>query len=116
MTAQFRENLILDGEEISMAFCPPLPPNHPRLVELTHEEIDALRKRDLEESMSAGEEVICSWIDVILGSTACCSARSQWSRSPVQWLWQSPDGVRLVQQQPDLKGRHIAHLTAPSFL
>ena len=43
MTAQFRENLILDGEQISMPFCPPLPPDHPGVVELTDEEIDALR-------------------------------------------------------------------------
>jgi len=26
MTAQFHENLILDGEDTSMAYCPPLPP------------------------------------------------------------------------------------------
>jgi hypothetical protein len=37
MTAQIRENLILDGERISMAFCPPLPPYHARVVELTDE-------------------------------------------------------------------------------
>jgi hypothetical protein len=71
MTAQFRENLILDGEPISMAFCPPLPPHHPRVVELTDEGIDALRKRTWENSKSAGQEVLCSELDLILGSTAC---------------------------------------------
>jgi hypothetical protein len=33
MTAQIHEELIFDGEEVSMAFCPPLPRNHPRVVE-----------------------------------------------------------------------------------
>jgi hypothetical protein len=34
MTAQIHEQLILEGEESSMAFCPPLPNNHPRVVEI----------------------------------------------------------------------------------
>jgi hypothetical protein len=38
MTAQFHENLILDGEKMSMAFCPPLPENHPHIIELSYEE------------------------------------------------------------------------------
>lgn len=33
MTAQIHERLILNGEETSMAFCPPLPEGHPRLIE-----------------------------------------------------------------------------------
>ena len=33
MTAQVHERLILDGEETSMAFCPPLPDGHPRILE-----------------------------------------------------------------------------------
>lgn len=33
MTAQFHENLILNGEETSMAFCPDLPEGHPRLLD-----------------------------------------------------------------------------------
>jgi hypothetical protein len=33
MTAQIHEKLIFDGEETSMAFGPPLPENHPRVVE-----------------------------------------------------------------------------------
>jgi len=32
MTAQMHERLILDGVQTSMAFCPPLPDNHPRIV------------------------------------------------------------------------------------
>lgn len=40
MTAQLHEILILNGEEISMAFCPLLPETDPRIVELTDDEID----------------------------------------------------------------------------
>jgi len=32
MTAQIPELLILDGEEVSMAFCPNFPINHPRIL------------------------------------------------------------------------------------
>jgi len=32
MTAQMHERLIIDGAETSMAFCPPLPEGHARLV------------------------------------------------------------------------------------
>ncbi len=34
MTAQVHEKLILDGEEISMDFCPTLPENDSRVIEL----------------------------------------------------------------------------------
>ena len=34
MTAQIREILIIDGAETSMAFCPPLPIGHPRLIDV----------------------------------------------------------------------------------
>ncbi len=34
MTAQFHENLILDGEKSSMAYCPPLPPEGDHRVRL----------------------------------------------------------------------------------
>ena len=33
MTAQVHEELIFEGNETSMAFCPPLPKNNPRLIE-----------------------------------------------------------------------------------
>jgi len=35
MTAQFHENLILDGEDTSMAYCPPLPPEGDDQVRMT---------------------------------------------------------------------------------
>lgn len=34
MTAQIHERLIFDGEETSMAFCPPLPKGHSRIIEI----------------------------------------------------------------------------------
>jgi len=39
MTAQFHENLIYEGQVTSMAFCPPLPENDPRIKELKDDEI-----------------------------------------------------------------------------
>lgn len=66
MTAQIHERLILDGEETSMAFCPPLPGGHPRLV-------------DVAPDQSADDEE-----DFILGSTAC------WRR--YQGVWEIREG------------------------
>ena len=40
MTAQVHENLILDGKETSMAFCPPLPENDSRIILLKDDEIE----------------------------------------------------------------------------
>jgi len=40
MTAQVHEKLILEGRETSMAFCPPFPEHHPRIIELAHEEAE----------------------------------------------------------------------------
>jgi hypothetical protein len=40
MTAQISENLIFEGEETSMAFCPPLPEHHPRIVETPNSRIE----------------------------------------------------------------------------
>jgi len=53
MTAQIHERLILDGEETSMAFCPPLPANHSRIYE------------------PGPDEAVTDEDDFIFGSTAC---------------------------------------------
>ena len=53
MTAQIHERLILDGEETSMAFCPPLPDGHPNI------------------SASDSDEVAGDPLDFLLHSTAC---------------------------------------------
>jgi hypothetical protein len=53
MTGQVHETLILEGEETSMAFCPPLPEGHPRIRELDSAELES-------ES-----------VPMIVGSTAC---------------------------------------------
>jgi hypothetical protein len=39
MTAQVREGLILEGVKTSMAFCPPIPANHPGIIERPMEEV-----------------------------------------------------------------------------
>lgn len=38
MTAQIHEGLVLDGEQTSMAFCPPLPEGHPRIAAVAEEQ------------------------------------------------------------------------------
>lgn len=42
MTAQAPERLILNGEEVSMMFCPPLPPEHSRIIRIDEASIDSL--------------------------------------------------------------------------
>lgn len=37
MTAQIHESLFLDGEQTSMACCPPIPEDHPRVLSFGHE-------------------------------------------------------------------------------
>jgi hypothetical protein len=39
MTAQVHERIILEGEERSMAFCPPIPRDHPRITGLEYDEV-----------------------------------------------------------------------------
>lgn len=39
MTAQAHEILIIEGEYTSMAFCPPIPRDHPEIATLTDDEI-----------------------------------------------------------------------------
>lgn len=60
MTAQFHENLILEGQPTSMAFCPPIPHDHPQIIRLSQEEIQA--------GMESGE------INHLIHSTACWRA------------------------------------------
>src|SRR5690349_20795973 len=57
MTAQFHEKLILEGEETSMAFCPPIPDNHPHIVKLMSDEV--------RKEMAAGK------VSNLVFSTAC---------------------------------------------
>ena len=42
MTAQGHEGLILDGEKTSMAFCPPLPEKHSRIIKAGRPRIQAM--------------------------------------------------------------------------
>jgi hypothetical protein len=76
MTAQIHERLILDGVETSMAFCPPLPESHSRVVE-----IDPKEAKD-------GD------LDLLLFSTACWRG--------YQGTWEIKDGLFYLV---DLHGR-----------
>ncbi len=40
MTAQAHEKLLYEGEQVSMSFCPPLPEDNPRLIEVNPDEIN----------------------------------------------------------------------------
>lgn len=66
MTAQVHERLILDGQESSMAFCPPLPKEHPRIFKTSPDEV----------ASDAGS--------YIFGSTACWRG--------YQGTWEIKDG------------------------
>lgn len=86
MTAQVHERLIIDGEETSMAFCPPLPEQHPRIFEPGPGEGAKARS------------------DSILGSTACWRG--------YQGTWAINDGrLYLV----DLRGRFQLREGEPVF-
>jgi hypothetical protein len=76
MTVQIYENLILDGQLVGMPCCPSLPFHHPRLVELTEEDIQALLKHIhscADINRRAGHYIATSSdrLGTILGSTAC---------------------------------------------
>jgi hypothetical protein len=48
MTAQVHEGLIIEGKETSMAFCPPIPQDHPQIIQLTTEEVEeGIRKEEI---------------------------------------------------------------------
>ncbi len=76
MTAQIRERLILDGDETSMAFCPPLPKGHPHIYE------------------PSPEEIVSDESDFILGTTACWRG--------YQGVWEIKNGRFYLV---DLRGR-----------
>lgn len=61
MTAQLHEQLILEGKETSMAFCPPLPEGHPRIIELTEEEINRKKIPGIIFSTACWREYIGTW-------------------------------------------------------
>jgi hypothetical protein len=60
MTAQAHEQLILDGRHTSMAFCPPLPDGHPRLIPATPESI-TYSDRDVTNSSGCWRGYVGTW-------------------------------------------------------
>jgi len=77
MTAQIHEILIFEGEVTSMAYCPPIPIGHPRIIEV-----------DLEKADSDNFD------DYILFSSAC------WRE--YQGKWEIKDGLFYLV---DLRGK-----------
>ncbi len=61
MTAQIHETLIYDGNETSMAFCPPLPEDNPRIKRLTDEEIKANDVDSIIFSTACWREYVGTW-------------------------------------------------------
>lgn len=85
MTAQIHEELILDGEATSMAFCPPLPENDPRIVPIDPDE-------------APGDEES----DMIMFSTVCWRG--------YQGTWEIRDGRFFLKA---LRGRFRLHSQEP---
>jgi hypothetical protein len=61
MTAQVHENLILKGRKTSMAFCPPLPEGHPRIVELDIKDAAAKGEDEIIFSTDCSRRYIGTW-------------------------------------------------------
>ena len=61
MTAQIHEILIYDGNKTSMAFCPPLPEDNPRIKRLTDEEIEERDASGLIFSTACWREYLGTW-------------------------------------------------------
>ncbi len=59
MTAQIPERLIIDGKETAMAFCPPLPYGHPRIVEV--DEAEAARDAPFVFSTACWRGYVGTW-------------------------------------------------------
>jgi hypothetical protein len=90
MTAQVHERLILEGKQTSMIFCPPIPKDHPQIVELTEAEVD--------RRMETGD------ISPFIHSTAC------WRR--YIGTWELRDGrLYLVQ----IEGQYYITGETPIF-
>ena len=61
MTAQIHEKLIFNGKKTSMAFCPPIPENHPGIVELTHEQMQAAKFDSIIFSTACWRNYVGTW-------------------------------------------------------
>jgi len=61
MTHQIHENIIYEGKDLSMMSFPKVPLDHPRIIELTDEEIFASNKKGRMVSSSCWRGYIGSW-------------------------------------------------------
>jgi hypothetical protein len=61
MTAQVHERLIIDGGLTSMAFCPPLPHDHPRIVNDTSDHDTRASQSDRGSAISSTASSTACW-------------------------------------------------------
>mgnify|MGYP003343981068 CR=1 FL=1 len=61
MTAQVHEKITIDGKRTSMAFCPPIPENHPLITMIPFEEYVPTREDGLVGSTACWRGYIGSW-------------------------------------------------------
>lgn len=61
MTAQIPENLIYEGYRTTMNFCPFLPEDHPRIVELSREEIKRENIHPMIFSTACWRQYVGTW-------------------------------------------------------
>jgi len=61
MTHQLHENIIYEGRDLSMLSFPDVPLDHPRIIELTDEEIFAINKKGRMVSSSCWRGYVGSW-------------------------------------------------------
>ncbi len=61
MTAQVHEKLIFEGKETSIAFCPPIPEHHPRIIELTREQMEKENIPPIVSSTACWRGYIGAW-------------------------------------------------------
>jgi len=87
MTAQVHELLIIEGKETSMAYCPPIPTDHPQIQTLTQKEMEKLEDMPL-----------------MIFSTAC------WRQ--YVGTWELKDGKFYLR---DIKGRYQLTSNQPIF-
>jgi hypothetical protein len=61
MTAQIPEQLILDGAQVGMTCCPPLPEGHPRVIEVARDQRPRTDVASLAHSTACWRRYIGTW-------------------------------------------------------
>ena len=92
MTAQFHESLMLEGKQTAMASTPGLPTDHPRVIRLTGDEIEAMEA-----------EIIRQGYLPRFGNTACWrNYIANWEIKEQKLYLNSIDGYYRLEEGPPL--------------